>query len=98
MRNTSTDSKRAIFVILKNHASAPFRKERLSLTSKARRKASRNKFVEKSRMPDIVENFEELDHSKNKPFHRWHGHVFRSNSGDVFERVLDFEVAGGKER
>ena len=40
MRNTSTDSKRAAFVILINHASALIRKERLSPTSEARKKAS----------------------------------------------------------
>ena len=34
-------------MILINHASAPIRKERLSPTSKARREASRNQFVEK---------------------------------------------------
>ena len=34
-------------VILKNHASAPIRKERSNSTSKARREASRMKFVEK---------------------------------------------------
>ena len=49
LQNTSTDSKEATFVILKNHASTPVRKERLNLTSKARRDASRNKFVEKER-------------------------------------------------
>ena len=52
LRNTSTDSKGAAFVILKNHRSAPIRKERLSPTSKARREASRNEFVEKGRMPE----------------------------------------------
>ena len=34
-------------MILKNPASVPIRKERLSLTSKARREAGRNKFVKK---------------------------------------------------
>ena len=48
LRNTSTDSKRTAFVILRKHTSAPIRKERLSPTSKARREASRNKFVEKT--------------------------------------------------
>ena len=52
LRITSTDSKVTTFVILKNHASAPIRKERLSPTSKARREASRNQFVEKGGMPD----------------------------------------------
>ena len=52
LRNTSTNSKGTAFVILINHRSAPIRKERLSPTSKARREASRNEFVEKGRMPD----------------------------------------------
>ena len=59
--NTSTDSKGTAFVILINHTSAPIRKERLSLTSKARREASRNKFVEKGGMPNRVESFREID-------------------------------------
>ena len=57
LRNTSTDSKGTTFVILINQASGPFRKERLSPTSKARREASRNEFVEKSEVPDRVESF-----------------------------------------
>ena len=52
LQNTLMDSKGAAFVILINLASAPVRKERLSPTSKARREASRNKFVEKGDMPD----------------------------------------------
>ena len=44
-------------MILKDHRSAPIRKERLSPTSKARREVSRNKFVEKGRMPDRVKSF-----------------------------------------
>ena len=39
-------------MILINHASTPIRKERLSPTSKAKRKASRNEFMEKGGMPD----------------------------------------------
>ena len=50
LRNTSTDSKGTTFVILKDHASAPVRMERLSPTSKARWEASRNQFVEKGGM------------------------------------------------
>ena len=49
------------FVILKNHRSAPVRKERLSPTSKAKREASRNQFVEKGGMPDTVKSFREID-------------------------------------
>ena len=56
-QNTLTDLKGMTFVILINHASAPIRKERLSPTSKARRKASQNEFVEKGRVPDRVESF-----------------------------------------
>ena len=52
LQNTSTDSKRATFVILKNHASVPIRKERLSPTGKARREASQNEFVKKVGVPD----------------------------------------------
>ena len=48
-------------MILINHASAPVRKERLSPTSKERREASRNKFVERSGMPDRVESFGEIN-------------------------------------
>ena len=67
MRNISTDSKGATFVIVKNHASAPVRKERLNPTSKARREASRNQFVEKGRMPDRVKSFRDIDSRKNLP-------------------------------
>ena len=44
-------------MILKNHTSAPLGKERMSPTSKARREASRNEFVEKGGMPDRVKSF-----------------------------------------
>ena len=47
--------------------SAPIRKERLSLTRKARREASRNKFVENDGMPDRVESCGEVDRTKNLP-------------------------------
>ena len=61
LRNTSTDSKATTSVILKNHRSAPVGKKRLSPTSKARREASRNKFVKKGGMPDRVKSFREID-------------------------------------
>ena len=67
LRNTSTDSKGTTFVILKNHRSGPIRKKRLSPTSKARREASRNKFVEKGRMPDRVKSFSEIDSRQDRP-------------------------------
>ena len=65
-RNTSTDSKGTTFVILKDHRSAPNRKERLSPTSKARREASQNKFVEKGGMPDRVKSFREIDSREDR--------------------------------
>ena len=49
LQNILTDSKETTFVILINHASSPIRKERLSPTSKARREASRNKFMKKGK-------------------------------------------------
>ena len=51
----------------KNHANAPTRKEKLSLTSKAKSEASRIKFVEKGVMPDRVDSFREVDSRKNRP-------------------------------
>ena len=65
--NTSTDSKGAAFVILINHRSAPIRKERLSPTSKARREASQNEFVEKGGMQDRVKSFGEIDSGEDRP-------------------------------
>ena len=67
LRNTSTDSKEAAFVILKNHRSAPISKERLSPTSKARREASRNEFVENGGMPVRVKSFGEIDSREDRP-------------------------------
>ena len=67
LRNTSTDSKRTAFVILIDHTSAPIRKERLSPTSKARREASRNKFVEKGGMPDRVQSFRKINSRQDRP-------------------------------
>ena len=67
LRNTSTDSKGATFVILKNYASAPISKEELSSTSRARREASRSQFVKKGGMPDRVEILGEVDRSNNRP-------------------------------
>ena len=67
LRSTSTDSKGAAFVILINHTSAPIRKKRLSPTSKARREASRNQFVQKGGMPDRVKSFREIDSRQDRP-------------------------------
>ena len=53
-------------MILKDHRSAPIRKKRLSPTNKARRQASRDKFVEKGGMPDSVESFREIDSRQHR--------------------------------
>ena len=54
-------------MILKNHTSAPVRKERLSPTNKARSEASQNKSVQKSGMTEKVVSFREVDSCKNRP-------------------------------
>ena len=54
-------------MILINHASAPIRKEGLSPTSKARREASRNVFMEKGGMPYRFKSFREFNSRKNRP-------------------------------
>ena len=65
-RTPRKDSKGPAFVILKNHTSAPVRKERLSPTSKARREASRNQFMKKGGMSDRVKSFREIDSRENR--------------------------------
>ena len=65
--NTSTDSKGTTFAILINLTSAPVRKKRLSPTSKARKEASQNQFVEKGGMPDRVKSFGEIDSRQDHP-------------------------------
>ena len=54
-------------MILIHHTSAPIRKKRSSPTSKARREANRNQFVEKSGMPDRVKSFREIDSRQDRP-------------------------------
>ena len=61
-------------MILIDHTSAPIRKERLSPTSKARKEASRNQFVEKGGMPDRVKSFREIDSREDRP-RAWPGFV-----------------------
>ena len=61
------NSKGTTFVILKNHTSALISKERLSPTSKIRRKASRNEFMEKGGKPEKVESFREINSSEDRP-------------------------------
>ena len=53
-------------MILNNHASAPIKEERLSPTSKARREASRNEFMEKAGMPEKVKSFREVNSRKDR--------------------------------
>ena len=60
-------SKETTFVILINHLSVPVKKERMSPTSKARREACRNKFVEKGGMPDRVKSFGEIIGREDRP-------------------------------
>ena len=67
-------------MILINHTSAPVRKERLSLSSKARREASRNHFVEKDGMPDRVKSFGEIDSRQDRP-RAWPGFVKAIRNG-----------------
>ena len=54
-------------MILINQASAPIRKDRLNSTSKARKEASRNEFVEKAGMLDRVESFRVIDSKEDRP-------------------------------
>ena len=53
-------------MIFINHSSAPIRKEKLSPTSKARREASRNEFMEKGGMPDRVKSFREVESRQDR--------------------------------
>ena len=56
MQNTSANLKGTTFVILKSRASAPVRKKKSSPLNKPKRKASRNKLVEKSEVPNRVKS------------------------------------------
>ena len=71
---TLVDSKGATFVILKDHASVPARRERLSARNKARRKASRNGLEKESGMPDRVKSLGKVDNRKDRP-RAWFGFV-----------------------
>ena len=68
------DSKGTTFVILINHANAPIRKERLSLTSKAMREASQNEFMDMGGTPDRVKSFQEIN-SREDRLRAWPGFV-----------------------
>ena len=61
LRNTSVDLKGTTFVILKNQASTPIRKEKVS------REAGQNEFVKKDGIPHRVKSFRKVDQSKNRP-------------------------------
>ena len=74
LQNTLTYSKETAFVILINHASALIRKERWSPTSKPRREASQNEFVEKDGVPDRVNSFREINNSEDRP-RAWLGFI-----------------------
>ena len=62
------------FVILENHIGTSIRREGLSSTSNARREASSNEVMEKSRMPDKVKSFREIDSRKDR-LKAWPGFV-----------------------
>ena len=53
-------------MILINHASAHIRKERLSPTSKARREASRNEYIEKGGVSDRVKSYREINSGEDR--------------------------------
>ena len=65
--NTLMDLKGTTFVILINHASAPIRQERLSPTSKARREAIQDEFMEMGRMPNRVKSFGKINSRDDCP-------------------------------
>ena len=54
-------------MILITPAIAQVKNERLSPTNKAKREASRNKFMEKSWLPDGVESFGQVDSREDHP-------------------------------
>ena len=58
-------------MILKHHESTSVKIGRLGTTSKARREANRNKFVEKSGIPDRAESLGKVDHSEDGPATRF---------------------------
>ena len=53
--------------MLKNRTSAPIRKERSKPTSKAKKEASQNEFVEKGGMPDRVKSFRKINSREDCP-------------------------------
>ena len=63
LQKTLPDLNKLTFLILKNHASAPTKKVRLSPVSKA----CQNKFVKNGKMPHRFNNLKEVNGSKNCP-------------------------------
>ena len=58
LQDISKDSNELIFLILKNQVNSSVRKKRLSPSNKARKEASRNKFVQvENKMPIRVKSF-----------------------------------------
>ena len=56
LQNTSTDSKEPSFMIVRNHASAPIRKERLESNEQSKAGGHPNKFVKEGRRPYRVDS------------------------------------------
>ena len=100
LRNTSTDSKVTIFVILINHTITPIRKKRLSLTSKARKEANRNEFMEKGGVPDRVESLRDIDEESRQELSEtlvwvWYTHPKWTEKGTGFDQK---QIIQGRKR
>ena len=82
-------------MIVINHRSAPIRKERLIPTSKPRREASPNKFVEKGGMPDRVKSLKKsiVDRIVRIPAWVYQTHPKWTEKGTEFDQV--WTVQGG---
>ena len=59
--------KRSDFCNFEKPRNRAYQKKRLNPTSKARREASRNKFLKKSGMPDRVKTLRDIKSCKNRP-------------------------------
>ena len=100
LRNTSTDSKRATFVTLINHASTPIRKKKLSPTRKARKEANRNEFMEKGGVPDRVESLRDIDEESRQELSEtlvwvWYTHPKWTEKGTGFDQK---QIIQGRKR
>ena len=87
LRNTSTNSKGAAFVILKNRSSAPIRKETWSPTSKARRKPAEMSLWKREGCQTGVKSFREINSRENCP-RAWPGFVKPIQNGLSREQNL----------